>query len=443
MTAKIYLGFMLLIAVPAFPQAISPVNPSPIQKENQMATPPPISNQAYPTIVNSEVRSNYVSGGMSFTSTYIDNLYPGAGNSSISEITYSILPTINLDQTTSRRHATISYSPGFTFYQPTSALNEVNQNANLAYHVRVTPHSTIRLSDQFLYSSMAFSPVSSAFGGGVSGSSPTLTPGILAPFAKRLTNDADGGFGWQISRSSMVGASGTATTLHYPNSSQVIGLYDASSHGGSAYYDLRIGNGKYLGAIYQYAEITAYPTNEQIKTRLHSVSAFFSIYPERHFSLSVSGGPQHYQVNESPFPTSASWGPGVSTSMGWQGLHTSFAASYSQLVTGGGGLLGAYHSKNAKATVGWQVSRNWILGANADYALNDNTTPLIFGTLENGHSVAGSALATHVISRRLSIHLEYDRLHQSYGGIKAISNNPDSDRGAVSLSWQFMRPLGK
>src|SRR6185312_11698390 len=144
MTAKIYLGFMLLIAVPAFPQAISPVNPSPIQKENQMATPPPISNQAYPTIVNSEVRSNYVSGGMSFTSTYIDNLYPGAGNSSISEITYSILPTINLDQTTSRRHATISYSPGFTFYQPTSALNEVNQNANLAYHVRVTPHSTIR-----------------------------------------------------------------------------------------------------------------------------------------------------------------------------------------------------------------------------------------------------------------------------------------------------------
>lgn len=232
-------------------------------------------------------------------------------------------------------------------------------------------------------------------------------------------------------------------TLHYPNSSEVIGLYDVSSRGGSAYYDLRIENGEYLGAIYQYAEIIAYPSKAQNETRLHSVSAFFTMYPERHLSLSVSGGPEHYQVDEAPFPTSASWGPGVSTSIGWQGLHTSFAASYSQLVTGGGGLLGAFHSKDARAAGSWQVSRNWILGATAEYALNNNTSPIIFGTQENGHSIAGSALATHAISRRFSVHFGYDRLHQSYGGIKAISDNPDSDRGTVSLTWQFMRPLGQ
>lgn len=443
MTAKICMGFMLLMALPASPQAISPVNPAPIQGGDQMAIPPPVSGEAYPTAVGSEVRSNYVSGGMSFTTSYVDNLYPGTGNSSIAETTYSILPTVNLDQATSRRHATISYSPGFTFYQPTTSLNEVDQRASVAYQVRMSPHSTLRLNDQFLYSSTSFSPVASAFGGVVSGSAPILTPGIFAPFAKRLTNDADGGFGWQMSRNSMVGASGNATTLHYPNSSQVTGLYDISSRGGSAYYDLRIGSGSYLGAIYQYAEIIAYPTNAQSETRLHSVSAFFTMYLKRHFSLSVSGGPEHYQVDEPPFPTSASWDPGVTTSIGWQGLHTSFAASYSQLVTGGGGLLGAFHSKDAGATARWQASRNWILGATAEYALNDNATPLIFGSLENGHSVSGSALVTHAISRRLSVNFEYDRLHQSYGGIQAISNNPDSDRGAVSLSWQFMRPLGQ
>jgi hypothetical protein len=37
----------------------------------------------------------------------------------------------------------------------------------------------------------------------------------------------------------------------------------------------------------------------------------------------------------------------------------------------------------------------------------------------------------------------YQRLHQSYGGIAAITSDPDADREFASISYQFTRPLGR
>jgi hypothetical protein len=442
MLPKAYLSAALLACIPAFSQAISPLNSVPSPDGDQMAMPPPISGHAYPLEVGAEQLSNYLRGGMTFETFYVDNMYPGFGRP-IAETVYSILPTLNLDQTTLRRHATVSYSPGFTFYQPTTQLNEVDQNATLAYRVRVSPHSAIYVNDQFIYSSTAFSPVASEFGGTVSGTVPTLTPGIIAPFAQRLTNDAEGGFSLQTGRRSMLGASGTASRLHYPNLSEVPGLYDFSSLGGSGFYNRRISERSYTGATYAYTKILAYLPHGQGETDLQSVAPFFTVYPREGLSLSVSSGPEYYRLSETGQATTSSWAPAISTSIGWQRQHTNFAASYSQSVTGGGGFLGAFHSRVANGTARWQISRSWIFSAGAGYAINKTASLFISSGLLNGHSVSGSATVTHSISRRLSMNFEYDRLHQSYDGIQAISTDPDSNRAAASLSWQFMRPLGQ
>src|SRR5690348_5076396 len=93
MLTKAYLSIVLLMATPLFPQAISPVSPAPFQRESQMATPRPVSGEAYPTAVGAEENWNYVRGGITFSTSYIDNLYPGFGKAG-ADMTYSILPTL-------------------------------------------------------------------------------------------------------------------------------------------------------------------------------------------------------------------------------------------------------------------------------------------------------------------------------------------------------------
>jgi outer membrane protein assembly factor BamA len=129
--------------------------------------------------------------------------------------------------------------------------------------------------------------------------------------------------------------------------------------------------------------------------------------------------------------------------MGWQGLHTNFAVGYSRIVTGGGGLLGAFHSNSANASARWQLARTWTVGAAASYAIYKNVTPFFSLSSPGGHTVSGTVSVQHPISEYFNAELGYTRLHQSYSGIAVISNAPDANREFVSVSYQFARPLGR
>ena len=87
-----------------------------------MLTPPPVSGEAYPTAVGSESRSNYLRAGLTVNTAYSDNVLADVGTGPVSDISYSVFPTIAIDKTTSRLHWMLTYSPGFTLYQHTSAL---------------------------------------------------------------------------------------------------------------------------------------------------------------------------------------------------------------------------------------------------------------------------------------------------------------------------------
>ena len=70
-------------------------------------------------------------------------------------------------------------------------------------------------------------------------------------------------------------------------------------------------------------------------------------------------GPQHSDATQPPLPPARSWSPLLTASLSWQGQRTSLAASYARIVTGGGGLAGAYHSNIANVSGRWQISRTW------------------------------------------------------------------------------------
>lgn len=430
------------MTLPAWSQVESPVESAPAPTtDEQMETPPRVSVATFPTTVAAETRSNYIRGGVNFQTSYIDNLYEGATGHPIGETTFSVLPTIIMDQTTARQHVLISYSPGFMFYLPTSSLNEVNQSASAEYQFRLTPHSSISLNDMFLDSS--FGSSNSVVGGTVSGSAQPATPEIVPPFAQELTNRANAELSVQTGRDTMIGVSGMTMLLHYPNLSETSGLYDSSSRGGSAFYNHRLTESQYVGATYEYSDFLTYPTAGTSETQTHTISAFYTLYLKRRLSLSVSGGPQYFQVSETSFLTSSAWQPSVMASIGWQGQRTTFAVSYLREVTGGGGLLGAYKTSSSNISARWQIARNWTAGAGGAYANYANVSPALFSSNIGGHFISGDGTLEHSFAGQLMVGLEYDRMHYSYGGVASLSANPNSNRISGSVSWQFTRAIGR
>jgi hypothetical protein len=444
------LSCILLLAAMAVgfqPDAQSQVVPV---KEGTMATPPPVSIDAYPKEVGSEIRSNYLRGGVTFSGGYIDNLYAGSGNAVLAETTFSIRPTISFDATSSRQQTTLLYSPGFTFYEPTSELNQTDQNAIFNYRVRVTPHGTIGVNDIFQQGSSSFSASSL----GAAGAAPAGSIGVIAPFAQRLTNAADAEYSLQYSPTNMVGISGRIFNLHYPDTAEVPGLYDSNEWGGSGFFNHRLTGAQYVGTTYKYSRILATPEGGRSETQTHSFLLFYAIYLKRGLSFSLSAGPQEYDAEASvPSTTSPAksqtvtangWSPGVTASTGWQQSHTNFSATYSKSVTAGGGLLGTFDSNSASGAARWRISRTWTVGASATYSILKSVASLpFFSSTQGGHSIGGVATVDHPLSEHIGISFEYDRLHQSYGGITAIASNPNSDRGLVSVYWQLSRPIGR
>jgi hypothetical protein len=445
--------------------------------ESSMLRPPPVSDQGYSNGVGAEKRSNYFHLGLTFRTAYIDNLYSGFSSGALSETIYSIYPTIAFDQTTSRRNLTVGYSPGFTFYHPSSALNETDQSANVDYSLRLTPHVAIHAADGFLKTSTSFSPTFAIPGGSTSDSAPSSTL-IIVPFAQLISNRADGSLSYQFRPTGMIGISGTLVNLHYPDLKQVPGLYDSAERSGGFFYSHRIADTQYIGANYRYARIAETPTGAQFETQTHTVYFFYTIYLEKHLSLSVSGGPQYYETTQSStvlsnspasalttsrgwqanqmrlgvpeqaasdqvsIPNGSSWTPAFATSMGWQRPHTNFVASYAKTVTSGGGVLGTFNSNNAFATARWQVLRKWTIGGNVNYSIIKVTNPSLVSSTGGGHTIEGTVGIEHPLSEHFTTAFEYNHLHQSYGGIPVISANPDSNRISGSISWQFARPLG-
>ena len=129
--------------------------------------------------------------------------------------------------------------------------------------------------------------------------------------------------------------------------------------------------------------------------------------------------------------------------MNWQSVRANISTAYSHQVNAGGGLVGAYRSDNADAAVQWRATRTWRVKLSGDYATEHAVArKLLIPTLQ-GHSIGGSFMVEHPISEQLDLNLEYDRLHQSFVGVPVILNNPNSNRGMITLTWQLDRPLGR
>jgi hypothetical protein len=406
-----------------------------------MVTPAPVEGEGYSLAFSSEERGNYLRGGLTLLSAYNDNLFTGTNGRPTSDVSYTIMPTIALDLFRSRVDGTLSYSPGFTFYQKTSSDNESDHNLALNFKFRLSPHVNLSLRDSLQKTSNIFSQ---AILGPtpVSGSPQAPNDSVIAPLASTLRNTAGVQIAYQFSADAMVGAGGTFSNLHYPNPAQVIGLSDQSSRGGSAFYNKRLASRHYVGVTYRYQMFLTSPNQIQNETQTHSVLLFYSVYVQPRLSVSFFGGPQHSDTEQIGLAASRAWSPSTGVSAGWQGVRSSIAAAYSRTITDGGGLPGAVHANTASASLRQQLTRNLSAGLGANYSINKVLDSLISPNI-GGHTISGNVSLQYAFGQHFNVGLGYMRLHQSYGDIPAISNTPNRNQVSVSLGYQFRRPLGR
>lgn len=430
--------------------AAVPEEYNPDSSGDRMMTPPPVSGQTYPITLGSQERSNFLLGGLSFTTAYTDNALAGLTAHPISDISYSVFPTVALDETTSRSHFDVAYAPGYTFYNHNSALNLANQNASIKFEHRLSSHVTFSARDSFQKTSNVFNqPPDLSSGGDVGGGAQGPNFSVIAPIASMLSNSGNVGISYQFALNDMVGASGTFSNLHYFNQAQVPGLGDSNSQGGLAFYSHRFGNGQYLGATYQYQRLLAYPTHGVSETQTHAALFFYTVAPSSsRFSVSLFGGPQYSDTVQPPIPSVLqstelkSWSPAAGASLGWQGRLTSFALSYAHIISGGSGLIGAVKLDSATLSGRQQITRTLSASATGGYAQNDVIGAALAGA-SNGHTISGTASLQQQFGQHLNVQLGYTRLYQSYGNIQAIAANPNTNREFVSISYYFSRPIGR
>jgi hypothetical protein len=410
--------------------------------DEHMMTPPPVSRDAYPVVVGSEERSNYLSGGVVFTAAYTDNLMLVNNSGPISDMNYTILPTIGLQRVTPRQGESLHYSSGFSLYQKTSELNAVSQDASGSYQFHLSKYAAISVSDNFQQNYNLYNQGNPFTGGGVSGS-PSSPNTLIAPFANQMANSTSVGVNYQYGRNAMIGASAAYSFMKYSQLTDVPGLNNQHTTDVNAFFARRIARSQYIGLTYQISKFTTYPIDTY--TLSNTVFGFYTHYFSNSFSISILGGPEHYTTWTPTVAKQGAWTPAIQGSLGWQKQHTNLSASFSHIVTGAGGLIGTYHSNVGGLAARVALSRTWGAGASVNYMLFKNVHPSEAQVLSypGGHTLTSGANVDHKLTERISLEGGYQHFHQSYGNLAVSSSFLGSNRVYGSVSYQFNRPLGR
>src|ERR1700730_5053358 len=108
---------VLLTAGPLWSQVESGAAPA---AEDPMATPSPVNVEGPSLAFAAEQEhTNYLRGGLSFSPAYDDGLRFFTG-----DVSYSVRPSVAIDESGARLHWSLFYSPGFRFYQKNISLNQ-------------------------------------------------------------------------------------------------------------------------------------------------------------------------------------------------------------------------------------------------------------------------------------------------------------------------------
>jgi len=399
-------------------------------------------------------RSNYLRGGVAVGATYDDNAGNSAANR-IGDFSYSILPNIQLDQNRARLHWVLGYFGGFVANQRLSQRNQVSTNLNGSLQYRLSPHMDLRLSDNFLDTTVLLQQFQNGIGTPVTGPVNQPNPTLITPLARNRNNTGAADWSYQFSRDDMIGAGGTFYDAHFDEqASGSATLQDTSSRSVDAYYNHRFTARNWTGVTYKFQRLEAGSGTNLTKT--HSLLLSHTIYLRQHMTLSFYAGPEYSEIetvtvtaNIQPpvisFATvsnaehrlSASFGG----SFGWQGQLTSSHLSVNRKVSDGGGVLGAVELDSVEGGVRRQLARTTAIHLNAVYGHNRELGTVVPGVALD--SATGAIGLEQQMGQSLMLRLDYGRDYQSSDSFFSTTGSINHNRGMITISYNFTRPMGR
>ena len=199
-----------------------------------MVTPAPLSGEGYSMAFSSETpRTNFLRGGLNLSTAYDSNVVPSSGRA-VSDVAYSILPSLALEQSRSRLRWNLSYSPGYTFHQRLDTINGLDHSLALGLEYRLSPHVTMKLSNSFQKTRdlLNFREQSeqTPTPGGLNGPNDSIVP----PGTAMISNFSNAEISYQFGPNAMVGAQRDAVWIVVSGSlsdSRALRLHGSISHG--------------------------------------------------------------------------------------------------------------------------------------------------------------------------------------------------------------------
>jgi len=436
----------------------NPIELSTTQSASRVPVPLPLSLDADSMQFSSEARPrNYLRGGVSLGATYDDNLLSASSNR-VGSASYSVLPNILLDQARSRLSWTLGYAGGFVANQRFSAYNQAAHDVGLDVRYRVSPHVNFHLRNHYSMTTGFFDQLqgsSTTSGGTGTGPVQQPNPTIITPLAKHVDELGTAEITWQFSAGDMVGASTTFYDSRFKDIPAGAGsLLSTQTEEADAFYTHRFSDRNWTGVAYKFQRLTFNPATETADT--HSLLLFHTFYIQPRMALSIFAGPEYSTLDTQIISTIVtlpyvgitavptreyrlSGAGGVSFS--WQGQRTSATLSASRKVSDGGGLLSAVQLTGGTAQLRRQLTRTTVFllgGTYGDNRLLDSGSGA--GDLKSG---SGSVAFQQQIGRSFSANVGYARDYQNVKLGSTLPQSVNHNRGWITLSYHFDRPLGR
>lgn len=430
---------LLLLALQTHAQV-----PDPAASEDQPLSPPPTLNGQKPSLAFQSEKSprNYLSGGISFTDAFTDNMYMSTTDTE-SSFTYLIQPFISFAQATPRINWEADVGAGFIFYQHQTQEDQIAKNVGVDLTYRWTQHLTMRLSDTYADTSGLYSasnPATSESGVGLVQQSNTSL--LVPPIQRTVSNSSLAELNYQFSSTSVAGVRGTFSFLDYPGSlsnTQFGPLYNTQTYSGEAFYNHQISVGEWLGISFRVQRLDTQPSITHTDTA--SMLFFYALQPQSNVTLSFFAGPEYYDTPAiAGMPTTGlvvgpHWTPAVGTTFSWQGENTSVGAGFSRQVSDGGGLYSAVTLQQVTASLRSQLTERQAVTVGFTQSENQ---PL--GTSQSYSGLSASVNLEHLLTKNLVLRLGYARQRQE---LPPSQKTASANLAWVSIAYHFMRAFGR
>jgi hypothetical protein len=416
----------------------------------EVLTPPmPVNSVQMPLTFSSDgERSNILSGGIQVGGGYNDNALV-TPTDHISNVSVAIVPSIEIRQNRERWSLDLAYTPGITINQNLSEQNQFAHSLSFATNYRLSPHVSLLLRDNFAKTNNLFSGLFSSTAG--PGPLQQSNSSVITPLADSTSNNTGLGLTYQFSASSLVGVSGNYYFVNYgsiENTPGVSGFIDSRSASGAVFYAHRFSNRHWLGATYNFQQFMFTPGG---RTTIHRSLGFYSLTFGSHMTLALWSGPQYstsFRSNQfAPQPRAGTtalpsqWSPAAGAMFDLQGSHTSLHAGYSKQITDGGGLAEAVTMQALDAEIRRRLAARWTARLGGAYTRNDPLHTLSAGAPLR--SFQGNAGIEYRLTDNLGMSVLYSRQQQRYEFPSLPSATANQNRVWFSLSYTFVRPLGR